>query len=445
MVTYNNTTDNYGPSSFIVDLTAGKGNYTSIAAAITAASAVAVSTSNAQTVFMRPAIYAENLTLQPNVNLTAWPTDGYNDAVVIKGKCTFTQAGSVVISGVELRTNSDFAIAITGSAASVVNLVNCNLNCLNNTGISFTSSSASSAFSMQESVGNIGTTGIAIFAFSSAGVSNFVNCFFTNSGASTTASTISAGSLGILFSEFLNPITTSGTSIFSMSSGSYLSTQAQNTTALTIGGSGAQSIFQMAIASGSASCISISSALGIGNVNLSSSNAAVITGAGTANYSVISYGSTGHLNNVTAQSGGSISGMQNTSATNTVGAGFIGEQIRSTTTGLSISSNTTINLTTISLTAGIWDVSAVATFTSSGATNQNTQLTINTTSSTQGTDGDNRVWGSLAVNGVAEGGASIPAWRFTTTSTTTVYLVATVAFTSGSMTTAGRISATRVG
>jgi len=65
MATIFTTSDNnYGTAKLIVDATAGSGNYTTIAAALAAAS-------SGQTIFIRPGTYTENLTLVAGVNLTS--------------------------------------------------------------------------------------------------------------------------------------------------------------------------------------------------------------------------------------------------------------------------------------------------------------------------------------------------------------------------------------
>ena len=148
--------------SHIVDTT-GQGDFTTIQAAITAAS-------SGQDIFVRPGTYTENLTLKAGVNLVGWGTDASQNntgTVQITGKATFTGAGTVNINGIQLNTNSDYLLAVTGSSASVVSLSNCFLNCSNNTGIDFTSSAAGATINITACDGNIGTTSIAFFTHSS--------------------------------------------------------------------------------------------------------------------------------------------------------------------------------------------------------------------------------------------------------------------------------------
>lgn len=211
---YTTCDDNYGVTSYIVDATAGNGNFTTIAAALTAASAASFQGD----IFIRPGTYNENPALVSGINLVAWPSDSSVNSVcqvIIKGKCTFSSAGTVTISGVQLQTNSDFCLAVTGSAASIVNLKLCFINCLNNTGISYTSTSASSQVNVFFCTGDIGTTGITMFAHSSSGTMAIQDCKITNSGSTTTQSTHSAGTMVIELSKLNFPINVSSAANFS--------------------------------------------------------------------------------------------------------------------------------------------------------------------------------------------------------------------------------------
>src|SRR5215469_17495644 len=86
----------------------GFGDFTTITAAINAAV-------SGQTIFLRPGTYTENPTLKAGVNLAAFDADATTPNVIINGKCSFSSAGTVSISGIELQTNSDFCLAVSGS------------------------------------------------------------------------------------------------------------------------------------------------------------------------------------------------------------------------------------------------------------------------------------------------------------------------------------------
>ena len=197
-------------AKWIVDATANRGTHTTIAGAIAAAS-------SGETIFIRPGTYTENLTLKAGVNLTAFECDNSLNGsghVIISGNTTFSGAGSVTISGIQLQTNSAAFLTVSGSAASIVNLNNCYLNCTNATGISFTASNTSAGINCFRCEGNMNTTGIAIYTMSSLGTLMFEYCFFTNNAVTTTASSNSAGV--VFFNYSVGPVafSTSGTGTF---------------------------------------------------------------------------------------------------------------------------------------------------------------------------------------------------------------------------------------
>ena len=107
-------------NGFTVD-PSGNGDFTTIAAALTAS----VSGTD---IFIRPGTYTENLTLKAGVNLVGFKGDESTPNVTIIGKLTYTVAGTCTVSNIRLQTISDFFLAVTGSAASVINLENCFLN-----------------------------------------------------------------------------------------------------------------------------------------------------------------------------------------------------------------------------------------------------------------------------------------------------------------------------
>lgn len=129
-------------------------------------------------------------------------------------------------------------------------------------------------------------------------------------------------------------------------------------------------------------------------------------------------------------------------------AGFIGEHIRATVgqgSPISISNGTPINITSISLTAGVWDVSCIGAINPSGISSYGS-MSISTTTGTVGTNGDNKAEaGASANNSGAELSLIVPAWRLLLSATTTVFMVASVNFTTGTCIGWGRLSATRVG
>ena len=428
-------------ANFIVG-SGSSANYTTIASAITAAN----SAGSPQTIFIQPGTYTENLTLQPGINLTAWGCDSsINDSpnVIIIGKLSFSSAGTVSIFGIELQTNSDNFLAVTGSSASIVNLNNCYLNASNNTGISFTSSSASSVINLYYCQGNIGTTGIAFFASSASGSIQLRYTTINNTGASTTQSTISAGNITFRYSEILFPITSSGTGAI-FSSFNRFNTGAINTTSLTCGGSGAHTIFYGVILGGTASALSVSNTTQLIMANIGSSNTNAITGAGVLQFSGLQFTSSSTNLNVSTLIGGTIWGAVGY----TVATGYLGEQIRSfipAASQITLTNNTAANITSISLTSGTWDISAIGILAGT-LTGTEFALSINDTSATLSANNGDQTARTPTVSTVASTSTlTIPSFRVTLAATTTYYLVSFALFTVGTATSYGRISATRVG
>lgn len=131
-------------------------------------------------------------------------------------------------------------------------------------------------------------------------------------------------------------------------------------------------------------------------------------------------------------------------------AGFIGEQIRSAIASgspVSLTTNTGANITSISLTAGIWDISCNVKFIAAATTSCTLlQWGISPTSATVDVFGDD--FGSQSYTTAVVGQSlffTIPSYRVMLAGTTTYYLVAVSTFTISTMTAYGRISATRVG
>jgi hypothetical protein len=131
-------------------------------------------------------------------------------------------------------------------------------------------------------------------------------------------------------------------------------------------------------------------------------------------------------------------------------AGTVGEYITSSVTSFSsITNGTNYNVTTISLTAGDWDVVGSVEFNFSGTTNVTSiAAAISSTSATFGSAGTYFVFGSS--NGGFLYGAyntqlgNIPIQRFNITTTTTIYLIAQSNFTVSTAQARGSIRARRI-
>lgn len=137
-------------------------------------------------------------------------------------------------------------------------------------------------------------------------------------------------------------------------------------------------------------------------------------------------------------------GIKGTTAGDNANAGSIGEYITATTSGVALTNGSTSNVTSISLTAGDWDVQAIVQFIGAASTtSSNVQAGVSTVSATFGALGT--FFQDNTPNVTQETSAfSTPTVRINVTSTTTVYAVAEANFSVSTMTANGVIRARRV-
>lgn len=252
------------------------GTHTTIQSAITSAT-------SGDTIIVMPGTYTENLALKPGISIVAYNGDQLFGIVKIVGKCSLSTAGIVNISNIELETNSDFLLEVTGNALSFVLLNNCYLNCTNNTGISLTSSNSSSLIRIFNSGGNLATTGIALFSHSGAGNIELKFNRFENTGLSTTASTVSSGSVLIGYCTIDNPLEVSGTAVAQIFYTLFQTAATSTTCLVQTSTTGNVTCRDCGFTSLNAACISIGAGatVVVANCNVNSNAANAITGAGT--------------------------------------------------------------------------------------------------------------------------------------------------------------------
>ncbi|MGK8202899.1 hypothetical protein ACRS8P_29245 [Burkholderia cenocepacia] len=139
-------------------------------------------------------------------------------------------------------------------------------------------------------------------------------------------------------------------------------------------------------------------------------------------------------------------GITGTTLADNANAGAIGEYATATTTGTSAASGTTVNATSVSLSAGDWDVSCNAQFApASGTTPTQIAVSVNTTSASLGGASNgltylNETFAAGPTNQYANSGTV----RINVSSTTTAYCPAQISYSSGSATVTGSIRARRV-
>lgn len=131
-------------------------------------------------------------------------------------------------------------------------------------------------------------------------------------------------------------------------------------------------------------------------------------------------------------------------------AGYVGEFMEAklvAASATSLTSNADKTITSISLTAGDWDVSGVVGFIPAATTSitrlaASISLTDNANAGTD--DGASSQWGTAANVAVQANAIATPIRRVSIAATTTVYLVADAVFTVSTMTAFGHIRARRV-
>lgn len=140
-----------------------------------------------------------------------------------------------------------------------------------------------------------------------------------------------------------------------------------------------------------------------------------------------------------------------TATNDSANAGNVGEYVSATVASgspVSLTNNTAVNITSISLTAGDWDVTGIIHFSPAGTTTVAALQTSTSSTSANRDLGNDRLVGvdfnNLVLSNNATYDVAVPAARFSLASTTTIYLVAFASFSVSTCTGYGIISARRV-
>ena len=143
--------------------------------------------------------------------------------------------------------------------------------------------------------------------------------------------------------------------------------------------------------------------------------------------------------------------VKGTTTNDSATAGFVGEYVVSVVGSVNAFGNNTFgDITSISLTAGDWDVSAITNGDTVATTTTYFSMGISTTSGNSGTgliDGDTRFYAGQSTNfaTTAIWGLSIPPKRFSLASTTTIYMKGHSIYSAGTpIFLGGRLSARRI-
>lgn len=150
------------------------------------------------------------------------------------------------------------------------------------------------------------------------------------------------------------------------------------------------------------------------------------------------------LSSTGAYTPSSTNGIVGTTTNDNANAGSIGEYTTNQGGAISLTSATAANVTSVSLTAGDWDVTGVIQFLpAAGTTVSLIQAGVTTTSATQPAfPGSTLLQSSFATGGTEQ--LMAPVVRFSLSATTTVFMVATCTFGVSTLTATGFIRARRV-
>lgn len=144
----------------------------------------------------------------------------------------------------------------------------------------------------------------------------------------------------------------------------------------------------------------------------------------------------------------STAGIVGTTAADSANAGSVGEYVVSdipNTSAVSLSTGTSSNVTSITLSAGDWDVSGSISFNSAGSTVRNYLIGgISTTSATLPTGEFRAATNTPNSAAFTDDAYALPVQRINVSTTTTVYLVAQASFTTSTCKAYGMIRARRV-
>lgn len=283
-------------ANFIVDTNGTRAEYTTLASAFAAASA-------GDTIGIKPGTYTENIAITKDISIVAlgfsWRTDD-NISPVIRGKFTVSAGIKLKLSGLDLQTNGGNIVDCSAAGARAY-LSQCQCT-IENAVTAFAIGDSTSAITLLNCYG-LGTGTAQLFA-ATAGVFSARYCWFESLGANSTTATNAC-----LF-QYCNiegaGITTSGTGFLVAEYchfGSSIGT-GTNTTWLTASGSTSR-IEYCRLLSGTATCIVVNSGIvACKNSNLSSSNVAVVSGAGSFNYNDLIFEGTSSAITATTQNVG---------------------------------------------------------------------------------------------------------------------------------------------
>ncbi len=164
-----------GVATYVVSPTANEGNYTTIQAAVNAAS-------SGDTIFIKDGTYNESVVLKAGLNITAAAGSGFSGNVNITGGFTFAGGGDVFVNNIRFTSDNQDSIIFNGATEGSVNLTLCYFECTNNNSVYYTNTDADSSITIEDCDGDMsGNLPSFIFSNSPGGLSIF-DSIIGNSG-----------------------------------------------------------------------------------------------------------------------------------------------------------------------------------------------------------------------------------------------------------------------
>lgn len=285
------STNTFIVSKFVVSSDPTQGTHTTIQSATNDAS-------DGDVIFIREGTYTENLTLKPvNITYFGMGSNGrdVSKPVTIIGQATDGGLGvGTTFVGITIKTNSNYFL--NSSGAGNIFYFNCDFICPDHSGFILSNGNGNVWFN--SCTADIQTTGINFFNVTDGDIFIYSSQFF-NSGASTTANSLTGGICKIRNSLINAPISVSNAASFVITN-STIDCLAINSTALTLTGSGSSSVTNSTLIGGTSTCASIGvgTTLTAANCTVDTTNTNVFVGAGTLNTGGNACTNTGHGNTV---------------------------------------------------------------------------------------------------------------------------------------------------
>ena len=190
---------------FIVDKNPLYGTHITIQSAVNDAATQQLLSGKNQTVFLRPDIYTENVTMAPGVNLASFASEGRSSTVKIKGQLLINAAGPNAFTGIRFETNGNYAIAVTTTGASPqITFINCSLIAADFNAL-LTSVNCTITFAYCE--GDI-LDGASAYCTLNAGTVFFNTCRMFNISASAGITVVSNANLNMAYTGWNNRVQT---------------------------------------------------------------------------------------------------------------------------------------------------------------------------------------------------------------------------------------------